>query len=794
MKKVVTFSFFLILILGLHAQHTQIIRGIVSDADTDLPLPGVNVMVKGTDPLIGAMTDGEGEFALENVPVGRHTVSFSYIGYQALSLPNIEVGSGRETMLNVSLTESVVETEEVVVTAGRDKTRSSNDMATVSARAFSVDDTERYAGSLGDPSRMAANFAGVMSVSSERNDIVIRGNSPSGLLWKLDGVEIPNPNHFGALGTTGGPVSILNNNLLDNSDFYTGAFPAQYGNAISGVFDLNMRNGNTHSYEHVFQVGFNGFELGTEGPFSKNSRASYLLNFRYSTMELVNEIGLDAGTGSSVPQYKDLSFKVNVPLEKGKISLFGIGGISFINIAQKDSSESSYGLSGTETDFGSDMGVTGLSHVHYLKRNTRIETSVSAQALRSTTELDSIPGKGEPSYLFFFSDYTESKYSVSSRLKHKFNKRNNISIGLIADHYRSVFIDSVKRFLSDMDDPTGENSKYKINTDTEGSFEFYRAFAEWKHRFTDRLSIYAGAHASYFPMSESFAAEPRAGMRWQFAPKHSFNLGAGMHSRLQPSIMYFTQTTLEDGTVIETNKDMGFTKSNQFVFSYDYVPLKNFRLKTELYYQRLHNVPVSPSPDYGWYSNANFGADFNIPTLDSLVNEGTGTNYGVELTIEKFLSKNFYFLITGSLYESKYKGYDGIERNTVFNGNYVGNALAGYELPIGKNNALGLNIKTTYAGGKRKMPIDLQRSVEEGRELYDFDNIYSERYDDYFTLDIRISFKMNMKRISQEWAFDLSNATDNQNIFRRYYNPSTERIETDYQRGIFPMFLYRLRF
>jgi hypothetical protein len=794
MKKNLLILILFVLTFGaIQAQRTQTMRGIVVDSDTGLPLPGVNIVLPETTPLLGAMTDANGEFTVAGVPVGRYSVAVSFVGYQPLTYPNIQLESGKETVLMFPMVQSVEEIEEVIITGTESKTSAGNDMATVSARRFSTDETERYAGSLGDPSRMAANFAGVMSVSPERNDIVIRGNSPTGLLWRLDGIEIPNPNHFGALGTTGGPVSMLNNNLLTNSDFYTGAFPAEYGNATSGVFDLNMRNGNSHAYEHVFQVGFNGFEVGTEGPFSKTSKASYLANFRYSTLEVVNKLGFDSENGSSVPQYKDLTFKINVPLKKGKISLIGVGGLSFIQLADKDTSESSYGVVGTDTRFGSDMGVVGLSHVHYLSDNVRIETNLSAQVMSSSTNLDSVPEIGDQ-YLFFFSNYIETKYSVASSLKLKQNKRANLNIGILIDRYGVNFIDSILRFKDSMIDPTNPNSKYKINTETEGSFQLYRAFIEQKYRFTDALSVYAGMHGTYFPLSESFAAEPRAGMRWQFAAKHAVSLGAGMHSRLQPSILYFKQAELADGSSVETNRDMDFTKSNQAVFGYDFVPTSNFRMKFETYYQQLYNVPVSPNPNLGWYSGLNFGADFNIPTIDSLENTGTGKNYGIELTIEKFLSKNYYFLVTTSLYESKYKGADGIERNTAFNGNYVVNALAGYDLAIGRSNSLTFNLKSTYAGGKRDMPVLLDDSRAAGYAVYDIDNLYATRYDDYFTLDMRIGFKLNLKSTSQEWALDITNITNNKNIFRQSYNPQTKNIQTDYHRGIFPMFLYRLRF
>jgi hypothetical protein len=237
---------------------------------------------------------------------------------------------------------------------------------------------------------------------------------------------------------------------------------------------------------------------------------------------------------------------------------------------------------------------------------------------------------------------------------------------------------------------------------------------------------------------------------------------------------------------------LGFTRSDQAILGYQFLPAKNLRLKIETYYQNLRNIPVSPNET--WYSAVNEGAGFGVSGIDSLQNNGTGSNYGVELTTEKFLSKNYYFLITGSLYNSKYKAYDKVERNTVFNGNYVVNALFGYEFKIGKNNSLGANLRGVYAGGTRIAPVLLEESIARGEEVVDYDRLYQKRYDDYIKLDLRLSFKQNGRKISQEYAFDLQNLTNNKNIFRSYYNPSTQKMQTDYQNGIFPMFLYRIRF
>jgi hypothetical protein len=248
---------------------TQTIRGVVEDGEGKMPIIGASVVILNSDPLLGTTTDLDGKFKIENVLVGRHDLQITYLGYEPRTLSGVILYSGKELILNVEMQERVMKQDEVVVKASRRKEQVLNTMATVSARVFSTEEAERYAGTRNDVSRMATNFAGVRGANDATNDIVIRGNSPTGLLWRLEGIDIPNPNHFGNLGSTGGPVSMLNSNVLSNSDFLTGAFPSDYGNGISGVFDLRMRSGNNEKHEFLGQIGFNGVELGAEGPFSK---------------------------------------------------------------------------------------------------------------------------------------------------------------------------------------------------------------------------------------------------------------------------------------------------------------------------------------------------------------------------------------------------------------------------------------------------------------------------------------------------------------------------------------------
>jgi hypothetical protein len=418
---------FLLLLIGLFAFSplkaqlaTQTIRGVIRDEVAQSPVIGASVMLiqaEGENP-VGAITDVNGEFKITGITTGRHSFRITSVGYEEQRLSNIIVTAGKEVVLNVTLTEMVKELGEVVITADRknDKTKTNNELALVSGRSFNVEDTKRYAGALGDPSRMAANYAGVVSGNDSRNDIVVRGNSPTGMLWQLEGLNIPNPNHFGSLGSTGGPVSMLNNNTLDKSDFLTSAFPSQYGNALSAVFDLRLREGNNEKHEFLGQVGFNGFEVGAEGPFSKNSKASYLLNYRYSTLGLFKALGINFGTGSAVPDYSDLNFKVAVPTgTKGKLTLFGIVGQSDVTFLGNDVDTTNTNLYGTEnsnTRVKYGTNIFGASYEHTLSPKTFAKLTLGASTTSQVFSGDSISIVTREAFLNGEAKFKTRKYSA----------------------------------------------------------------------------------------------------------------------------------------------------------------------------------------------------------------------------------------------------------------------------------------------------------------------------------------------------------------------------------------------
>lgn len=785
MKKLFIYS--LILWVSIHSltvlaqESTQMLRGKIIDSQSKNVLIGANVLLVGSEPIKGSSTDSEGIFRIKNAPLGRNTLKITYVGYKDIVLPNIVVNAGKETVLEIELEENITLSNEVVVVASRSKTAIEKGLISVSGTTFDVEETRRFSGSRNDPSRMVANFAGVVGNNDARNDIIIRGNSPTGVLWRLEGIDIPNPNHFGALGATGGPVTMLNNNLLARSSFLTGAFPANYGNAIAGVFDLQMRSGNNEKREYTGQVGFNGIELGIEGAFSKKSKASYLIHYRYSVLDLLKKLGIGFGTGTGVPRYQDASFKVDIPTEKiGKFAVFGmIGNSSIAFNADSSGTKNFYTNTTQNTTYNTNMGVVGLSHLYYLKPNVFLKTTLAYSSTGVKSLNDSV-AVNKKAFAQYRSNSTQNKVSIHAALTNKINASNTFLVGVIADKLGVDYADST----------LVNNSEFQTIRQFKGSTYLLRGYGNWQWKPLQTFTINAGLYGQYFGLNGSTSLEPRVGMRYAVTPNKTLSLGLGRHSQLQDLSIYFNNQKV-DNINIQSNRNLGFTISNQAVFGYETTVGNNIRFKAETYFQSLEKVPVQMISSA--YSVLNEGADFKSVSVTNLVNKGTGENYGIELTLERNFINNYYFLSTLSLYESTYKGSDGIEHNTAYSGNYVANLLGGREFKVGKRGTFGLDIKLTAAGGKRATPYNIKASLEAKKVIYT-DDIYGERLPDYFRTDVKLSFRLNRKKITEEWFIDLQNVTNRANIYSRSFNPTAKVITYSTQQGFFPTFNYRIQF
>lgn len=756
----------------------QVIKGKVVDAVTQAPLPGASVVILGTEPQLGTITGENGQFRLWNVHPGRYDVWVSFVGYENYLFREVLVGSGKEVVLHAGLTELTEELGEVTITARTSKERPINTLAMISARQLSVEEANRYAGGFDDPARLAGSFAGVASEIGN-NGIVIRGNSPRNLLWRMEGVEISNPTHFADVIAFGaGGTTALSSQMLANSDFYTGAFPAEYGNALSGVFDVRMRTGNNEKFEHTLQAGIVGLDLSSEGPFKKGV-ASYLFNYRYSSYAFLGGlIPEEAGTIG----YQDFSFKLSFQTKKaGNFTLWGIGALDH---QQRDPFDDPKDWETVQDKEGYELnlstGAIGLTHRMLFSEKTYLHTTLAASGNGIETAYDQLDDQRVLQEKERVNNNTW-KYTLTSTLNHKFGNRHSNRTGFVLNN-RYYNVDN--REAEQPGDPLFSYA------DEKGNGFSVQLFSQSALKLNNKLEFSAGVHAHYFELNEEVSVEPRVGLKWQFLPEQAVGLAYGLNSRIEMIGFYLARQETGNG-VVQPNKDLKMTKAHHFGLSYDVNLNENTRFKVEPYFQYLFDVPVVPG---GYFSLQNMELDWFFN--EALENDGTGTNLGIDVTLERFFTNGFYYLATTSVFDSKYKGGDGIERNSLYNKNYILNLLAGKEWRVGKNdaNSLGINGRMTLMGGDRYSPLLVDESVETGELTYDYSKAYEKQEDPAKVLSLSFSYRKNKPKHASIWSLHLLNVLGHEE-FRDYeFNLKTGLPEKQFDRIMVPNLSYKIEF
>ncbi len=637
-------------VVSLGQTLTQTVKGKVLDVETSAPLLGANIILLKTDPPKGAITDEDGYFRFEGVPVGRASFQFTFLGYEDFVISEVLIGSAKEVELTIYLTEALNQLDEVVLVAPTDNINPNNKLATVSARSFSVEETKRFPASVSDPGRMALSFAGVTNSDDTSNEIIIRGNAPNQLLWRIEGIEVPEPNHFSEEGYSPGNVSLISSNLLGKSDFFTGAFPATYGNALSGVFDINLRNGNNEKGEYAFQFGVLGTDLTAEGPFKKGYKGSYLINYRYSTIALLNQI-VDVTPGST-PTYQDVSIKLNLPLgERTNLSIWGIGGIS-----DEDEDPEVDGYFSSEEIFESKTYMTGLTLSNFFKSGSKLESRLSYSGNASDFIFD---GRNTATVTTFGDSdiLRNSAFRVSTDYTKKINAKATINAGGIFSLLNYNVLTTAF-----------ENDQRVELVNEDGKGTMGQAYVQAKYRFSTNFSTTFGVHGTYFSVNKDFVVEPRVGLEWKVNPNHTLSTGLGIHSRRMPLNQYFIK--IPDDTGFSTpNTELDLMQAIHYIVGHDWRIIKNGHLKVEAYYQDLNKVAVVKDPRFtASYLNGQF-----IPA--EFTDSGVGRNYGVEFTFEKFFSRQYFFLATASVYDTQYKAADGNWYDSAYNYNYTFNLV-----------------------------------------------------------------------------------------------------------------------
>lgn len=749
-RLLIVLTLFLVACLKAGAQQT--LRGKVYDSDSHLPLVNASVVLSSEQGQWQTNTDTLGQFRFEEMDATRYVLELHYLGYETFRLAEVLLSSGKETVLQLELRQQANVLEGITVTAKRQR-----DLHPLSVRSISLDEIDRFPATFFDPARHMSAYAGIVAANEQGNHLSVRGNSPTSLAWYLEGVQIVNPNHLSNAGTFsdrasfgGGGINMLSAQLLDHSRFWSGAFPAEYGNVLGGVMDMRLRPGNRERKELTAQVGLLGIDLAAEGPLGSGKDASYLVNYRYSTLGLLSAMGVTLGDEDI--RFQDLAFHIHLPEGKkgGRWSLFGMGG-RFSNQFE-DSTDVSVFTGPKETSFVGEMGALGVRYQRSLNERARLESSIVWSGLsnerREERETNLFPRKR---YLLSFDRNTESRLGLFSALDYRLSIRSRLRTGIRA---------------------TAMNSSIENGFFPEADYHprglLLQPFGQVHIDLHRRLELVAGVHAQFFSFGSDFALEPRASLSWKFASNQRISFASGMHSQLQTPVMYARYGALD------------FTRALHTVLGYQWQLTKALNFQVELYYQHLYRVPSSPNDIY---SAINLIENY-WPSTIAMQNIGQGNNYGIELSLQRYQVKGWYFLANTTLFRSNFRAGDGVLRLTRFDARFAGNLVLGKEFAWSrkeKARSFGLSLRSVYVGGQPKGAAP-------------FDRPDAARHPAMYRIDVRIYGKWQPAGRTHLLAIDLIN-TNNRvlgvaDVFHEFSPTTPLRVQT----GLVPLLSYRINF
>lgn len=744
----------------------------VFDQELHVPLSGAQVKLSTQ---YGGISDANGFVVFDKVTAGRYELTVSESAFD-IQKRDVIVQKAEPILHSVYLSKVSATLDTLWVSARAMSSEPTNELAYTSARSFTAEETDRIPAAINDPGRMVQSFAGVQGGRNDlENQIIVRGNSPYGIGWRVEGIDIPSPNHFTKHGSAGGGVSIFSTHLLDKSDFYTGGQPAEFGNALSGSFDIHFRHGNYAERNVKTKVGMLGIDVAVEGPF-KNNRSSYLVNYRYSTLGLYNMMKVFLVGERTINTFQDLSFNVvfNSPDFKRTTTIFGVGGNSLDNaLPEPDATKRRPGVPDDwENRYRpSNLGVIGLTHQRNINERSSIKYAIAlvgSQIWRRSDTLD----LNDVRFRYNTEDYLDNRISGSVKYITKPGEGWTWTSGILASQIFFKFskFNYPRRAIYDA---TELAASQRIYANGEGQTQTVEPYTQIEKKFSN-LSVFGGLHYMHLTLNNNASLEPRFGAKYFLNAKNSFSFTAGRHSQLLPMATYFvtTQDAADPQKLSYPNKDVNFPISDQVVFGYDRLIGKGWHFATEVYYQKLRRTLVSANPNNtGWMLNYADGYPDAAMTTD-----GKGTNKGVDITLEHRNVKKYYILLTGSFFDATYTLADGRTFNSAFNDRYNTALTMGKEWQLKHERTLQAGARAFVNGGFRYSPLDASASADAGFYLYKPNEINSQQAPAYFRVDGRVSYRFNGKKRSGILSMDIQNMTNNNNYSRIFYNNVTNQL------------------
>ena len=785
-----------------------IIRGRLIDRASKQPLSDGFVELLNFSPQrIVKIDSATGHFEFKFVPVGRHRLLATADNYEKIYELNINVVAGSEQFLTLQLNEKIEDVKEPFTAAqiGYGTTQFTAQIAirqkdpfilmdnTIGQQHFDIEQMNNLAGARNDPARMAASFSGISNADDTRNDIVVRGASPLGVQWLLEGLPIQNPNHLGLIGTTSGYFPILNINVIGEADFRLGAFSAQYANTSTGIFDIYLRNPETRRLRTTAQIGWNGAELVLQGPLF-NKRSSFIVAGRYSLLPVFNSIGIYDLNAKSTPKIYDINYNFQYVTNKGnEFNLFGFYGNSALHT--KASDEDFLNIFNpaprANVDWENNNTVVGLKYRHFFSKHFFWQTTIGGNIAynnqehiyHKTTHPWTLPYRG------LYSKIYQSTYSISSFVNQKVNTKFSWRSGFMLQHRVNEFFEVQDRF----------NVAPIVYYDYIGSNQLIHLYLHTNYRLTSNFNFQLGAAALYNNLNQQFVAEPRVNLSWDIGKKHQLDIIYTMQNQeISPRLSYLQLQSFNStiGAVYDTSaRNLKMMGNHYFTIDYVYQPKSHLQFKLSPYYKFWYNVPVNAEEATG-FSAFNFDSrlPYNLPKF-KMESTGTAENYGIDLIAIHHLNKGFQLNYTVSFFESTYKGSDGIKRDARFDRDWLTRLAASKEWTLNKTKANVFFLSTTFtlAGGERYTPIDIEQSGYFNEEILT-NQWFENRTDFYMRWDIKTGFRFNGKKVNHYFYIDMTNVLGRKNILTYHYDNATETVKPIYQYGRMPELFYRIQF